>query len=841
MSDQLTVGELVYKISGDMDNLKTELKKAESQIGQLEKSMNSASASTDGMAKRLTGAATAVKAFIAGFAIKQVLDFAQSAVEGASAQFEQQTRLYNLLRTSRNASDEQIKGLLDQASALEQVGVVSKEVTIAAQAQFATFDLSADAIKRLTPAFLDYLTAEKGVTASQEDAKSMATALAQALQGNYAALSKSGFILDEATKKTIEFGNETERTQAIVEVLNSTYENYNEALGKTFLGTQVRAQRIIGDFKDDLGFALMPAIQSISEAFIGMATELAGTSEQFQAGEGRINAWGKTLYQGAQFVIGAGVILKGLAQDVFNLGKILIAGGKVVFAFFQDFGDGASAVGKKWFNFASATISNAGAISKGIVKAANPILTAIGAIFKAIGKPIDFTPLKEGFDSMVNEVKGQLVQMVDSEVNEKLPKTVEAMKELGDAWSDVAWKTGDAVKEAQAYFDKGNSGEGFKPVTAEALKAWDAMNKVGEAGGNAAAGTKKAKDAAEEAAKKLEQFQQKLLGIIDSSKKTQESLGQDLVKAFKGFGDGITENIDATVTSLAQIVVGAEQKIKDLNGSIADEQKELNDKLVKERADLAEKIMFMTDKDADISIAKARKDSNEKQAEWQAESDARLATLRDQIAKEEEILKTREGFEERQAARIEEIRTKLNAAGIDTAASGLDNVLNSKSLQDQIDEERRRSSLNEFQIFEEDQTKKLQILSDNFIAEVTILRDKVAKQKEFEAELTSYLINEDASRLASTDSWAQATIAKYGEVANSLENLISLKAQLGEVSASVAPPTPTSVNGDGSSSSNSVSNTKNINAPVTINAGGANSVIDYRAISREMGFEINRM
>jgi hypothetical protein len=78
--------------------------------------------------------------------------------------------------------------LVEQAKALEQLGVVSKGNVSVVQSQLATFDLQASTIQTLTPAILDYITAEKGATASSSDFKSMTNGLAQALNGNFASL-----------------------------------------------------------------------------------------------------------------------------------------------------------------------------------------------------------------------------------------------------------------------------------------------------------------------------------------------------------------------------------------------------------------------------------------------------------------------------------------------------------------------------------------------------------------------------------------------------------------------------------------------------------------------------
>jgi hypothetical protein len=58
----------------------------------------------------------------------------------------------------------------------------------------------------------------------------MTNGLAQALNGNFSSLTRVGFVIDENTKKQIKSGNESERAQAIIEVLNSTYKDFNKNL-----------------------------------------------------------------------------------------------------------------------------------------------------------------------------------------------------------------------------------------------------------------------------------------------------------------------------------------------------------------------------------------------------------------------------------------------------------------------------------------------------------------------------------------------------------------------------------------------------------------------------------
>ena len=508
MAEQLTVGELIYKISGDMDNLKTELAKAETEIGKLRGSMDQAGASSDSMSGMLSKAATVVKTFAAAFIVKQIIDFGRAAVDMASQQLEQQTKLYQVMRTSQNATDDQIKSLIDQANALEQVGVISKDVTIAAQAQLATYDLSTDSIKQLTPSLLDYLAAEKGANATAEDAKAVTNGLAQALQGKFKSLEATGFILNETTKKTIEQGTQEERVKAITEVLDSTYKDYNKTLGDTFLGTQIKAQNIIQDFTSDLGFALMPAIQNVTGWFIEQANSLAKNNTNFEAGTERINTWGKYLYQASNFVI---AFIKAIVLTV----KSVIG-----------FGDTIYRVGVLVVNFAKNSVENVLNIQKQ---------------FATFG------------EALVKLFKGDFQGALDTLKNH----VTSTFADTTSAWNDFTKSQDYWGQQISASFtdvnksiQEGINATNFKPVTAAALQAYDAMKKPVDSFGESG-------DKAKKAADDLAKFQEKLLDIVKASQDASKELTGDLAKSFKDFGDGIKDQITEGTKGLADIVVSA--------------------------------------------------------------------------------------------------------------------------------------------------------------------------------------------------------------------------------------------------------------------------------------------
>jgi len=226
------------------------------------KAFKQAETSTEKLTKNVKKLAAAVGL---GFGTAQIIAFGKASVKAALEAQSQQERLANLVKVTVGATDAQVQALNEQATALEKIGVVSAGNITQTQSQLATFNLQIDTIKQLTPAILDYVTAEKGAAASASEFKSMTNGLAQALNGNFASLTKVGFVLDDVTKKTIKEGTETERAAALVKVLNSTYQDFNKNLANTPTGQMQKLGNAADDVKVIIGTGLLDALKSIGE------------------------------------------------------------------------------------------------------------------------------------------------------------------------------------------------------------------------------------------------------------------------------------------------------------------------------------------------------------------------------------------------------------------------------------------------------------------------------------------------------------------------------------------------------------------------------------------------
>jgi hypothetical protein len=222
------------------------LVKGEKQLTQFQKTTN-----------------TLAKSFLTLFATQKIYAFGKASVMAFADAEAQQQRLAKLLEVTTGATFGEVAALNAQSKALERLGVVTAGSITQVQSQLATFNLQVSTIKALTPAILDYVTAEKGAAASASDFKAMTNGLAQALNGNFASLTKTGFVLDDVTKDLIKNGTEAERTAALVEVLDSTYKGFNASLRQTTSGQLVALKNAAEDAQTIIGGSLLQSLNAI--------------------------------------------------------------------------------------------------------------------------------------------------------------------------------------------------------------------------------------------------------------------------------------------------------------------------------------------------------------------------------------------------------------------------------------------------------------------------------------------------------------------------------------------------------------------------------------------------
>lgn len=439
----------------------------------------------------LAGFARQAATVAAGFA---TYDFAKSALstiggflrDSATAAMEAQTQLTAYTVVLANAGNDQatIDGLYAQAEAIGKVGGVSKETVMQIQSGIAEYGYQGDVITELTGKIVDYVAIQKGANATTDDARNISNGFGKAMQGQFDLLTKSGFKLDEAQKETLQFGDAMERASVMAELLGTTYEGANAALGDTAEGKIRKLNAAYGDLQESIGNALLPSMDLFIPAITDQTNAAGKAIEQN-------NVWAKSIYSFMSGVKAAVYTLEGLAKAILTGASVIVSFVAVVAAFVVDVVRGFQQVQRAGQEMASGLFS---------------LMTG------------DFSGALDKFKNGLNIAKS-----ID------LGATRAVFNTMGGVVTNFANSTADSFAKAGAAMAEGVEQKGFKPIQAASAKTKDKV--INDATGAA----KKVSDAYSKAYEKIgdlaESSQGKIADMIDSyGEKTQDNLEKHLEK-----------------------------------------------------------------------------------------------------------------------------------------------------------------------------------------------------------------------------------------------------------------------------------------------------------------------
>lgn len=193
--------------------------------------------------------------------------FAKQSIDAAKDQVRIEKLLETTMKRTSNASKEQIQAIKDEASALQNVGVIGDEVALAGANQLAVYGLRSDQIKKLMPNLNDMIAKEKGLNGTQEDAVAMADVIGKAMNGKTKGLLKYGVSLTAAEEKLFKTMKQEQRMEFISKKLNESIGGTNKALRETDEGKIVAAKNAWGDMKEEVGKKLLPYLGKFAEWF----------------------------------------------------------------------------------------------------------------------------------------------------------------------------------------------------------------------------------------------------------------------------------------------------------------------------------------------------------------------------------------------------------------------------------------------------------------------------------------------------------------------------------------------------------------------------------------------
>lgn len=252
------------------DQFTTPLQKATKSVKNMDRQLEKAGNQIKAFGNRVkAGMKTVAKWGAIGFGALTAgaVLFAKQSIDAAKDQIRIEKLLETTMKRTSNASKEQIQAIKDEASALQNVGVVGDEVALAGANQLAVYGLRSDQIKKLMPNLNDMIAKEKGLNGTQEDAVAMADVIGKAMNGKTKGLLKYGVSLTAAEEKLFKTMKQEQRMEFISKKLNESIGGTNKALRETDEGKIVAAKNAWGDMKEEVGKKLLPYLGKFAEWF----------------------------------------------------------------------------------------------------------------------------------------------------------------------------------------------------------------------------------------------------------------------------------------------------------------------------------------------------------------------------------------------------------------------------------------------------------------------------------------------------------------------------------------------------------------------------------------------
>ena len=163
------------------------------------------------------------------------------------------TQLTTVMRQRMDATEEDIKKVNEVIGAQSKLGVIGGTIQKTGAQQIATFLKEKGTLEQLIPAMNDLLAQQKGLNATQEDARSVANLMGKAITGQTSALRRVGITFSEAQENIMKYGTEQQRAAMLAQIITDNVGHMNAQLGKTDAGQLKQAEMQFAAIKVQIG------------------------------------------------------------------------------------------------------------------------------------------------------------------------------------------------------------------------------------------------------------------------------------------------------------------------------------------------------------------------------------------------------------------------------------------------------------------------------------------------------------------------------------------------------------------------------------------------------------
>lgn len=269
------VKNLMVRAGADFSAISKQAEKVKTAMSGMQKAVDK---SCSLMSSTVGAVGKAFQRLGAMISVAAITSFAKSAKEAYDTQTEAEAKLAQVMRNTMDASDDEIRSIKDLTAAQQELGVIGDEVQLAGAQELATYATMTSTLETLIPVMNDMVAQQYGLSASGENAASIATMMGKVLEGQTSALSRYGYSFTAAQEAILKYGTEEQRAATLAEVVEQSVGGMNAALAATPSGRLQQVNNTLGDIKENFGRAVSTALTAFIPALNLVASVLASVA-----------------------------------------------------------------------------------------------------------------------------------------------------------------------------------------------------------------------------------------------------------------------------------------------------------------------------------------------------------------------------------------------------------------------------------------------------------------------------------------------------------------------------------------------------------------------------------
>lgn len=264
--------EIVTKYRLDLDELKGDVKKLETEYGKVDAAAKkSADESSKAFGKFGDSLKDLGKTLVAAFAVERIVAFGKASVQAYAEAEKGALKLRSAVSASGGLAKD-FEALTAQAEELAGITIFDDDQIKAAQTLALQFGLNSAAVAKLIPKVADF------AAATGQDLQMALQATLAGINGQVDGLKRYGLELDTSATRN-------ERFAAVVDQLTGKFEGQAAALTNTLGGSLGQAEKAFGELQETIGAALAPAVTAAAQAVTGLFEAFAGAPKDPLIGE----------------------------------------------------------------------------------------------------------------------------------------------------------------------------------------------------------------------------------------------------------------------------------------------------------------------------------------------------------------------------------------------------------------------------------------------------------------------------------------------------------------------------------------------------------------------------